>query len=123
MCAYKDCVNESLTPEERKAQNEYDIEIIGERKYGRDLIVWKHWHSEKGKATMRRYNSSQKGKERQKRYLQTEKGKAMKKAVEKRASKKAIASGKNAEYCRNYYQRKKMQKNDNCKSIERNPVC
>lgn len=102
-CCKPDCVNDSVTVAERKEQDEHDREIRKGRKYGRSLVVWNHNHTEKGKETLRRYNASEKGKDRQKRYLQTEKGKAML----RRRSQKDIASGKNAERCRAYYQRKK----------------
>jgi len=62
-----------------------------------------HNHTEKGKETLRRYNASEKGKARHKRYMQSEKGKEL----ARRRSQKAVASGKNAERCRAYYQRKK----------------
>lgn len=42
----------------------------------------------------------------QRKYQKTEKGKAK----SKRAQQKAIASGKNAEYCRAYYYRQKQKK-------------
>ena len=106
-CSMQDCVNDDLTEEERKAQDNLDTEIIGSRKYGRQLTMWKYLHSEKGRATQRaatrRYNASEKGKERHKRYLQTEKGKEQTRKKRQRR----IASGKNAESCRRYYQRKK----------------
>lgn len=87
-------------------QDDFDREIIASRKYGRRLVIWNYQHSQKGKEAEKRYNSSQKGRERQRRYLKTEKGKE----TEKRKSKKKVESGKNAEYCRIYYQKKKMQK-------------
>lgn len=56
-----------------------------------------------------RYNHSEKGKEARKRYANSEKGQAN----EKRKREKKIASGKNAEYCRRYYARKKAEKEQN----------
>jgi hypothetical protein len=53
-----------------------------------------------------RYNHSAKGREARKRYANSEKGQAN----EKRKRDKKIASGKNAEYCRRYYARKKAEK-------------
>ena len=87
-------------------QDDFDMEVIKSRKYGRQLVVWNYEHSRKGKESEKRYNSSEKGRERQRRYSKTEKGKE----TEKRKSKKRIESGKNAERCRIYYQKKKMQK-------------
>jgi hypothetical protein len=59
-----------------------------------------------------RYNHSEKGREARRRYTNSEKGQAN----EKRKRDKKIASGKNAEYCRRYYARKKQKK---CKSLNR----
>ena len=71
------------------------------------------------KGTMKRYNSGDKGKKRQKRYNHSDKGKESRKRYEqsekgkntaKRKLEKKIASGKNAEYCRAYYYRKKQER-------------
>lgn len=105
-CGYKDCRNNTITDAERKAQDAYDTEIRGSRKYGRGLVVWKYEHTDKGKARAKRYEQTEKGKERQKKYARSEKGKA----VAKKKRQKKIASGKNAEYCRRYYQRKKAER-------------
>ena len=118
-CTKEDCTNDGLTTAERKASDEYDIEVIGGRKYGRAAVIWKYEHSEKrkdshkkyeqsdkGKAAHKRYNNSDKGKAVRERYAQTEKGKE----TEKRKQQKRIESGKNAERCRRYYQKKKMEK-------------
>lgn len=50
-----------------------------------------------------RYNHSDKGREARKRYEQSDKGKA----TDRKKQAKRIASGKNAEYCRRYYLKKK----------------
>ena len=92
-CTFEDCINDSITQSDRKEQDIRDTETIGSRKYGRALVMW-------------RYEQSEKGKKRQKRYAESEKGKAR----DKRKQEKRIASGKNAEYCRAYYQRKKLEK-------------
>lgn len=105
-CTYTDCVYELVTDAERKEQDAYDTEIRGSRKHGRGLVLWNYEHSEKGKAKAKRYEQSEKGKARQKKYARSAKGKA----VEKRKRQKKIASGKNAEYCRAYYQRKKAER-------------
>lgn len=54
----------------------------------------------------KRYEMSLKGKQRHKRYEKAEKGKIN----AKKKAKRRIQSGKNAEYCRRYYQKIKMQK-------------
>ena len=99
-CMLPDCILDEVTDAERKQQDLYDRELIRERipeerkalrKYG--LALYDYNHSSKGKA-------------RQKRYQQTEKGKA----TAKRKQQKKVTSGKNAEYCRRYYQRKKAER-------------
>lgn len=112
-CMLPDCVFDDVTEEERKLQDQYDRELIRERipeerkalrKYG--LALYDYNHSPKGKARQKRYQQTEKGKERQKRYEQTEKGKE----TAKKKAKKRVASGKNAEYCRRYYQKKKAER-------------
>ena len=118
-CSLRDCVNDEITAAEIKAQNDHDREIIYERKSGRALVYAKYDRSERGKArrkkylnsdkakeTRKRYESTEKAKERYKRYRETERGKA----VRKQYREQLIASGKNAEYCRAYYQRQKEKK-------------
>lgn len=99
-CTYKDCIKDALTREERKRQDDYDREIIRER------IKEERCSLRKGKLKFYDYNHSEKGKARAKHYAQSEKGKAR----DKRKQEKRIASGKNAEYCRAYYQRKKLER-------------
>lgn len=118
-CGKKDCTLNTVTTEERKAQDAQDTDIRGFYKFGRERVEWDYNHSEKGKAAQRRYAQSgkgkaaksryfksDKGKDAQKRYRQTEQGKA----TEKRKADKKIASGKNAEYCRRYRERKKAER-------------
>lgn len=73
-------------------------------------------HSERGKERNRRYNQSEKRKESQRRYNHSEKGKSARgkylqsekgRAMLERKQRRAIESGKNAERCRRYYQKKK----------------
>ena len=130
-CPERDCVNDSITTEERRLSNERDTEIRGERKYGKEKVAWEYEHSEKGIARKKKYEESDKGKEAvkkfnqsekrkqylkeyaksenckaaKKRYQQSEKGKA----ARKRKDQKRIASGKNAERCRAYYYRRKQK--------------
>lgn len=58
----------------------------------RQIVMYRYNHSDKGKERLKKYEQSDKGKERQKRKQQ-----------------KDIASGKNAERCKRYYQRKKAR--------------
>lgn len=128
-CCKPDCDNDDLTRDERISQDVRDRFALYDRKYGAERKMAdyerterarerrrnyeqtekakerrrRYRQSKKGKETIRQYNSSEKGKERQKRYIQSEKGQE---AI-KRRNQKNIASGKNAEYCRAYYQRKK----------------
>lgn len=62
-------------------------------------------HSDKGKMRFERYDHSDKGKARFEKYNQSEKGRLN----QQKKSKKKVASGKNAEYCRRYYEKKKME--------------
>lgn len=115
-CSKPDCDNDSLTRDERISQDVRDRFAQYERKYGikRTMADYersergkerqkKYFQTKKGKEARRRYNSSEKGKARHREYMKSEKGKE----IARRQSQKAIASGKNAEYCRAYYQRKK----------------
>lgn len=135
-CQYKDCMNDDLTRQEQAQQDAMDREIAfmrldnksqkviaGRRKYrnsskGREAQK-RYASSEKGKMAKKRYSSSPKGmeasrqyeqtdkaKERYQRYAQSEKGKA----AAARKSERKIRSGKNAEYCRAYYYRKKAKR-------------
>lgn len=118
-CSLRDCVNNELSTEERKAQDEHDREIIYERKNGRELTFAKYNRSENGRARTKKYRNSAKGKEtiknrestekakeRYRRYSNSERGKV----IRKQYREQLIASGKNAEYCRAYYQRQKEKK-------------
>lgn len=87
-CKYDDCICES---EDYSDITNIDLEILERRaKEKGNYSVWKYNHSEKGKSSIKRYRQSEKGK-----------------AMERRKTQKRIASGKNAEYCRDYYRRKK----------------
>lgn len=89
-CKYDDCICESADYSDIDT-SKLDLEISEQRaKEKGNYSIWKYNHSEKGKAARKRYKQSEKGK-----------------ATEKRHTQKRIASGKNAEYCRNYYRRKK----------------
>lgn len=128
-CLEHDCTNDELTYDEIISQNVRDRFAMYERKYGSKRVAAdyersdrgkerqrkyeatekakerrkKYSQSKEGKAAKRRYNSSEKGKASQKRYLKSEKGQAML----KKKRQKDISSGKNAEACLKYYQRKK----------------
>lgn len=92
-CPYADCVVESASEAEMSAQRIEDREILIERLKG----------VKGAKAALKRYNLSEKGRARVKKYLESEKGRAML----KRRTQTKIKNGKNAEYCRKYYQRRK----------------
>lgn len=95
-CTLPECVFDGVTEEERRQQDELDRHCARERiarECPHNLKFFDYNHSEKGKAA-------------RKRYAQTDKGKA----TAKRKSQKAVASGKNAEYCRRYYQKKKAER-------------
>lgn len=121
-CALPDCRNDHVTDTERKAQDAYDKESVKERgermRKGQKTAQYDYEHSDKGKETRRQYRQTPQYKAQQKAYRQTETYKAKMrrhqqtekgKAAAKRARQKQIASGKNAEYCRAYYQRKKEE--------------
>ena len=106
-CIFEDCTNDSdLTDEEIKQADDGDKYAKVSRLYGKELRTYRYEQSERRKESHMRYDQSEKGKERFRRYGQSAKGKA----TEKRKMQKRIASGKNAEYCRRYYQRKKAER-------------
>lgn len=99
-CVYDDCINDKVTDTERRKQDKYDRENISER------IPEERSNLRKRKLALYDYNHSEKGKAAQKRYAQSEKGKAR----DRRKAQKRIASGKNAEYCRRYREKKKAER-------------
>ena len=119
-CPYKDCRYDAVLPEERRQQDIFDrgLEAVDPEVVKRRERQKRYNQSKKGKAAQKRYRESDKGiearkryqksdlfKEAQKRYLQSEKGKE----TTRINSKKKILNGKNAEYCRAYYLRKKQE--------------
>lgn len=72
-------------------------------KFKRSQVRYRN--SDKGKEVIARYRKSQSYNEAQKKYQQSEKGKEN----ERRKRQRKIDSGKNAEYCRRYYYRKKLK--------------
>lgn len=126
-CEYKDCKNNKMTDAERHAQNQYDNECKKERtseerhnmKKGRRLVIYDYNHTDKAAACREKYEQTEKAKARRQRYAQSEKGKAAQKRyaqsekgreAQKRNTQRQIASGKNKEYCKAYYQRKKAER-------------
>ena len=106
-------------------------DIIAQDKFDKELIAIdpeirmrrmrqsKYSKSEKGKITAKNYEQSAKGILRRKKYSESDKGIATLnrylasdkgKEMQKRKQRKKIESSKNAEYCRRYYQKKKMEK-------------
>lgn len=121
-----------VTPEERLRQDEFDRMIRVSRIFtSQQRKQYRYNHSDKGRLARARYQStdkfkrsqdkyrkSDKGKEAiakyrksqsynesQKKYQQSEKGKEN----ERRKRQRKIDNGKNAEYCRRYYYRKKLE--------------
>ena len=118
-CTKKDCNFCGVTDEEKKRQDKYDTEIRGFYAIGKARSRFDYNHSEKGEAAKKKYDESEKGKERKRRYNHSEKCKAAQKryansekgkAAQRKSTQNKIASGKNAEYCRAYYQRKKAER-------------
>lgn len=118
-CPYDDCEFEGIDKEEVRIQNNFDkdLEAVEQSVISRRKRQNKYNKSEKGKEREKNYEESKKGKERQRKYNLSEKGKERterysksekRMETEKRKSQKKIASGKNAEYCRKYYYKKKL---------------
>ena len=105
-CIYDDCVYDDVTFSDILRQDKFDqlLEVIESKKLKKKETMKRNNTREKGKERQKKYNNSSKGKEARKRYEKSEKGKN----TAKRKSEKKIASGKNAEYCRAYYYRKKQ---------------
>lgn len=103
-CTKPDCDVDGYTDAERQQQDAYDMKVKREHVQENrskvkncNIKFYDYNHSEKGAATRKRYEQSEKGK-----------------AARKRKQQKQIASGKNAEYCRRYYQRKKAEREAMC---------
>ena len=132
-CPYDDCICDTMTSDEIAVQDRYDKGIRRMNAIDNGTIkFYKYNHSSKGKArsdrylkspkgkaTAKRYNASEKGKARQREYNSSDKGKARAKKYEQSDKGKAnsrkktqarILSGKNAEYCRRYYYKKKAER-------------
>lgn len=96
-----------------EAQRRYNHSAEGRERYKRYEMTGKakerrrrYCMTEKNKERLKRYEMTDKAKERRERYRNSEKGKAML----KRQQEKRIASGKNAEACRRYREKKKLEK-------------
>ena len=120
-CNYSDCRYNGIERTEIIAQDKFDRElmVVDPEVRLRRKRQAKYANSEKGKDRTKRYEQSAKGTLRRKRYNRSEKGIAAANrylASEKgeemleRKSKKRIESGKNAEYCRRYYEKMKAKK-------------
>jgi hypothetical protein len=131
-CPFADCIKDDVSYEEMVIQDKFDRQITMENTIVEPEVLkrrerqGKQWfkeaqkryrQSEKGKLTQKKYNQSEKCKLSQKKYAQSEKGKLAQKrynqsekgkATMARKQKKKCESGKNAEYCRRYYQKKKL---------------
>lgn len=131
-CPYDDCEYDGVEVSESKLQDEFDkdLEAVEPSVKLRRKRHNKYNKSDKGKERLNKYNKSDKGKERQKNYEESKKGKERQRKYnlsakgkerterylksekgienEKRKAQKKIASGKNAEYCKRYYYKKKL---------------
>ena len=82
-CMYEDCICESTDYSDIDT-SDLDLDTSKQRAIEKGTYsIWKYNHSEKGRASRKVYRQSEKGK-----------------AAARRKAQKAIASGKNAEYCR-----------------------
>lgn len=131
-CPYEDCLYDGSTDREEAISASVEQFAMLQRatlngtealfKYyqsdKRKIVQKRYNHSEKGIAARRKYNETEKGKLAYRRYNQSDKGKASRqrynesekgKINQKKARQKRIASGKNAEYCRRYRMKKKLQ--------------
>jgi hypothetical protein len=119
-CVYKDCIYGGLEYRDILEQDRFDkeLEIVEPEILARRKSQRKYNQSEKGKDSQSRYNQSEKGKDKQRRYNDSDKGKAARKRYamtekgienEKRKRQRKIDNGRNAEYCRRYYYKKKME--------------
>lgn len=92
-CDKPDCDNDIITGKEVKISQKMDFEITRERAFSScQKAQLKYNQSIKGRASRERYSKSEKGKEN-----------------ERKKSRRKVESGKNAEYCRAYYYRKKRK--------------
>lgn len=93
-CIFTDCIHDELEQRDVFEQDMLDkaLEVVEP-----DILSRRE--------RQRKYNRSAKGKANRKRYSMTEKGRQN----EKRKKQAQIDNGKNAEYCRRYYYKRKMQ--------------
>lgn len=119
-CIYVDCKYDGLERLDIVEQDSFDkeLEVVEPEVLQKRKNQKKYNATEKGKEKQKRYNSSEKGKMRQKKYNDSDKGKESRnryalsdkgKENEKRKQKSKIDRGKNAEYCRRYYYKKKLE--------------
>lgn len=93
-CTYTDCIYDGLEHSDVERQDKFDNEL--------EIIELKILSRRKRQA---RYFRSEKGKIAQKKYLQSIKGREM----VRRKGQKRIENGKNAEYCKRYYEKHKEE--------------
>lgn len=119
-CVYVDCKYDGLERLDIVNQDSFDkeLEVLEPEVLLRRRNQKKYNSTDKGKEKQKRYNSSEKGKLRQKKYNDSDKGKESRKRYalsdkgkenEKRKQKSKIDKGKNAEYCKRYYYKKKLE--------------
>ena len=102
-CPYPDCTASSHDIQRQWKNKEVkaldNIDQIPEK---RETIAITY--TEQVRERQKKYNRTEKGKARFRKYAQSEKGKA----AARRTKAKQIASGKNAEWCRRYREKKKV---------------
>lgn len=80
-CQYEDCFIDNVSPEEVKAQIDFDKEIMLERKHGKEAqrykVQMKYRRSDKGSKTIKRCASSNRAKEYKKKYEHSDLGKRL----------------------------------------------
>lgn len=93
-CVFTDCIYDSVERKDIFEQDMFDkvLEVVEPEVLSRRESQRKYNNSEKGKASRRRYSMTEKGIEN-----------------EKKKSQRKINNGRNAEYCRRYYYKKKME--------------
>lgn len=104
-CQYTDCRYNDLERLDEIKQDEFDSSLANPEVLALRARQKRYERTCKARERRTAYESTDKAKERHLRYLQSEKGKSML----KRKQQKRIESGKNAEQCRRYRLKKKMQ--------------
>ncbi len=100
-CPLPECEYDGIEVNDEVESREIDFAIIHSRTIENHFVKGTYSRY----ASQRKYFTSHKGKMTQKRYRDSDKGRA----ASKRKDKKDIASGKNAERCKRYYEKHKAE--------------